>query len=326
MRLALLAAALLACGSDPPPRSSERSRPRPVTELPGLGPGGCPIEPRPAERQAPGRLVAIGDLHGDLAATRAALQLAGAIDGAALWAGGDLTVVQLGDVLDRGNDEQAIIDLFERLEGEAASAGGSFIWLLGNHELMNGAGDFSYVTEGGWRDFEDAPGADPSRSDIATALAQLPAANRPRAAAMLPGGAYARIFSGQEVAVVVGGNVLSHAGFEESWARDLPAMNRESRCFLEGAGPLPSILRSPDSPIWTRVWGLGPIDCERLDAVLRALDAERMVVAHTPQLTGITSECAGRLWRIDTGMSAYYGGPIQVLDLSGGSPRVLSTR
>ena len=51
------------------------------------------------------RIVAIGDLHGDLAATRRALRVAGAIDEQDQWTGEDLVIVQTGDILDRGGDE-----------------------------------------------------------------------------------------------------------------------------------------------------------------------------------------------------------------------------
>ena len=61
------------------------------------------------------RIVAFGDVHGDLEAARGALRLAGAIDEQDHWIGGDLIVVQTGDQLDRGDQEQEILDLFERL-------------------------------------------------------------------------------------------------------------------------------------------------------------------------------------------------------------------
>lgn len=54
-------------------------------------------------------LLPVGDLHGDLIKTLNALSLAGVLkqddDGAPLWCGGDTIVVQLGDVLDRGDCE-----------------------------------------------------------------------------------------------------------------------------------------------------------------------------------------------------------------------------
>ena len=46
-----------------------------------------------------GRVVAIGDVHADLTALRAALRTAGAIDAGDAWVGGELTVVQLGDLI-----------------------------------------------------------------------------------------------------------------------------------------------------------------------------------------------------------------------------------
>jgi hypothetical protein len=56
--------------------------------------------------------------------------------------------------------------------------------------------------------------------------------------------------------------------------------------------------------------------------VLGALGAKRMVVGHTVQQRGITDACEGTLWRIDVGLAAYYGGPIEVLEIAG-EPRVL---
>jgi hypothetical protein len=51
---------------------------------------------------------AVGDLHGDLQKALQCLELAGVLqeeEGQICWVGGDTTVVQLGDVLDRGDSE-----------------------------------------------------------------------------------------------------------------------------------------------------------------------------------------------------------------------------
>ena len=69
-------------------------------------------------------IVAIGDLHGDLEATRAALRLAGAIDERDRWVGGTWVIVQTGDQLDRGDDELEILDLLDALAAQAQAAGG----------------------------------------------------------------------------------------------------------------------------------------------------------------------------------------------------------
>jgi hypothetical protein len=59
--------------------------------------------------------------------------------------------------------------------------------------------------------------------------------------------------------------------------------------------------------------------------VLAALGARRMVVGHTVQKAGISSACGDRVYRIDVGLSRYYGdGPIQVLEIDGDRVRVLS--
>ena len=105
----------------------------------------------------PVRVVAIGDVHGAIEAARSALSLAGVIDANREWVGGKTQVVQLGDQLDRGDDEQAILDWFEVLRAQAEAAGGGFHPLLGNHETMNVKLDLRYITAGGFADFADTP-------------------------------------------------------------------------------------------------------------------------------------------------------------------------
>jgi len=270
----------------------------------------------PTRLPAAARVVAMGDWHGDLAAARRALRLAGAIDAQDRWIGGDLVVVQTGDQLDRGDQEQAILDLLDRLAAEAAAAGGAVHALLGNHELMNVAGDFRYVTAGGWADFADAGIAvDPADSS----LAALPAAQRPRAAAFAPGGPYARRLARRNVALIVGRDVFVHGGLLPAHvAYGLERLNRETRAWLRGEGPEPAIFRERDDPVWARHYSDAPdsSDCALLDAVLAALDCERMFVGHTVQDAGITARCGGRVWCLDTGAAAHYGGQVQVLEIA----------
>ena len=99
----------------------------------------------PLFRPAVRRLVAIGDLHGDLRATTEALRAGGVLDGENRWCGGETTVVQVGDQLDRGGDEIAILFLLERLRFEARRAGGELIVMNGNHETLTAAGRFRYA-------------------------------------------------------------------------------------------------------------------------------------------------------------------------------------
>jgi hypothetical protein len=278
----------------PPPAAIVPAAPPPATT------GACTLSAIPSH--VPGkRVVAIGDLHGDLAATRAALRAAHAIDDHDHWSGGDLVVVQTGDVLDRGDDESAILELLARLAGEAHAAGGALIQLLGNHELMNGAGDFRYVTPGGMRDF----GGD-------------------RATQLGPGGTWAKRLAQHNVIAIVGDAVYSHAGVLGDWVTHVDDTNLAARCWLDGQAPeRPAALSAQDGPVWTRVLGQGEPDCAALDRALAALGAKRMVVGHTVQEHGITSACDGKLWRIDVGLAKLYGGPIEVLEVGEGEPHVL---
>ena len=81
-----------------------------------------------------------------------------------------------------------------------------------------------------------------------------------------------------------------------------------------------------DAPVWTRLYSDNPDGeaCAQLDRALRAVGAARMVVGHTPQTRGISAACNEKVWRIDTGMSHAYGGPLQVLEIDTGRVRVLS--
>jgi hypothetical protein len=308
-----LIACALACdrgrAPDPPPASADRT--------PAASPK-CAIAPLALRLPAPKRLVAIGDLHGDLRAARAALRAAGAIDDRDRWAGGDLVVVQTGDVLDRGDDEHAILDLIGRLETEAHLAGGAYIMLLGNHELMNAAGDFRYVTPAGTHDFDDMIAAAPPPSST-------PDRVRGRLAALGAGGPYARRLAEHAIVAIVGDTLFSHAGVLGRWVTRVDELNQSARCWMDGqAREPPAALTSSDSPVWTRAAGEANVDCAAVRAALDALRVQRMVVGHTVQQHGITSACDGALWRIDVGLATYYGGPIQVLEIVPGPAKVIT--
>jgi Calcineurin-like phosphoesterase len=102
------------------------------------------------------RIVAIGDVHGDLNAFSAILQSAGLIDQNQNWSGGKSIFVQIGDILDRGTKGRQSLDLMMKLENQARKKGGKVYALLGNHEVMNMMGDLRYVPEDEYANFADA--------------------------------------------------------------------------------------------------------------------------------------------------------------------------
>jgi len=101
-------------------------------------------------------LVAIGDVHGDIDDFRAILQRVGLIDEQQHWTGGKATLVQLGDLIDRGSRPREVLDLMISLDQQAAKAGGKVVSLLGNHEVMNLMGDLRYVSVGNFASFADS--------------------------------------------------------------------------------------------------------------------------------------------------------------------------
>lgn len=265
------------------------------------------------------RLVAFGDVHGDLDAAKRALRVAGAIDASDKWIGKDLFVVQVGDQLDRGDDDRAIIDFFMALREEAKAEGGVFLPLNGNHELMNVALDFRYATEGSNRTFDDIP--------VPPAFSRMDPAMRGRAAAFAPGGPYAVKLATQPLYAVVGSSVLAHGGvLLKHLQYGLDKMDDEVRDWLLGKRPDgPPIVLAEDGVVWTRAFSAqtGPSDCAALSEVLSAMGAKRMIMGHTPQKPGISIACDGKAIRIDTGLARYYQGPIEVIEIVGDQPRVL---
>jgi hypothetical protein len=101
------------------------------------------------------RVVAIGDIHGDFDAFFGILQRTHLVDPGGRWSGGNATLVQTGDFLDRGPKARAVMDLLMTLQREANRQSGHVIVLMGNHEAMNIYGDLRYVTGNDYAGFAD---------------------------------------------------------------------------------------------------------------------------------------------------------------------------
>ncbi|MDD5747194.1 MAG: metallophosphoesterase, partial [Candidatus Omnitrophica bacterium] len=95
-----------------------------------------------SERIARIRAMFIGDIHGNYTAFVALLKRAGYVNDNLEWIAGDRILVQLGDIVDRGPEEDALKtwDLLDSLQKQARRAGGEVVRLIGNHE-------FFYVSE-----------------------------------------------------------------------------------------------------------------------------------------------------------------------------------
>ncbi|KAA8499819.1 Shewanella-like protein phosphatase 2 [Porphyridium purpureum] len=290
--------------------------------------------------EAAERLVAIGDIHGDVDALRVALKLCNVLGPNDEWVGGKTVLVQVGDQLDRGDTELAVLRLLYRLQDTAPAAGGKVHILLGNHELMNVEHDFRYVTQGGFAEFArevEKTGREPDLSKVPTPVIEsikaMPQWMRPRALAFRPGGTEATLMANRmQVAVVVGDNLFVHGGLKPEHVTEpdaLETMNKNTRQFLLGKADKPTALRGGKSPVWMRNFSR-PVpetsDCSMLTRTLQLTNTRRMIVGHTPQAAGVNGACSGRVWRVDTGMSSAYGGIPEALEITPKRVRILTPR
>ncbi|MBM4371953.1 MAG: calcineurin, partial [Deltaproteobacteria bacterium] len=126
---------------------------------------------------------------------------------------------------------------------------------------------------------------------------------------------------------IVGDTLFIHAGVSPAHVLyGLARMEQELQAWMRGeGGDCPAVLEGRDAPVWMRNYSSteAPPDCGMLAEVLGSLGLRRMVVGHTVQ-PHVNAACDGHVWRIDTGMSAVYGGPVEALEIRGDVLRVLS--
>ena len=268
-----------------------------------------------------GRVVAIGDVHADLSALRLALRTAGAVNTRDQWIGGAMTIVQMGDLIGRSDEERQVLDYVFDLQRRARQAGGTVHALIGNHEIFGGRLDNQAIGPNPFPSWEGVPGLQIDHPR----LLRLPPYARTRGAALMPGGPYARRIAEFPVVLTLGDTVFVHGGVVPRWARyGVDRINREVREWLLGHAA-----EEPDSTLgvddgdrvmWTRQFSsnVTPEDCVVLGESLKILGARRMIVAHTVH-PEITARCDGRVWAVDVGMSRAYGGKVEVLEILDGS-------
>lgn len=312
-----------------------------------------------------GKIYVLGDVHGDLLATVEALKIAGLVtidcnplkaDNQRLvnnvnWSGGNAYLVQMGDQIDRTRPENwdtnqitmdnayhdegsdlKIMELFDKLGYQAQRVGGCVISLLGNHELMNVAGDFRYVSTQEFREFGN------KYKDSYKHLSYNKSSNFPygyweRKFVFRPGGLIAkRMARNRKGAVQIGKWIFVHGGFvpESALKYSVKDINHIISQYLEGSkDPLirkkyNDIFNTDDgdaSPFWSRKFGY-PEEDDR-DTFVKTIhalnyknnnhqpeDCKGMIIGHTPQFfndKSINSSFNNHLWRVDVGMSRAFG-------------------
>ena len=196
-------------------------------------------------------MVAIGDIHGHESQMIELLGGLALIDGELDWTGGADHLVLMGDLVDRGSGDRAVLDLARKLQMQAEEVGGRVHVVLGNHEVMNLSGNFDYVTAESFAAFADEETREERRralrafrrslSTRGLGRAELVAAFDDRfppgyfgwSRAFAPDGEYGAWLIEQPTVVVINDRVFVHGGLtEEVAALGVEEINRRMRSSL----------------------------------------------------------------------------------------------
>ena len=297
------------------------------------------------------RIIAIGDIHGDYKLAIRSFKLANLIDDDFKWIANppETIVVQVGDQIDscrpiagtndcKNNltdgdaaEDLKVMKFFDYIDKKARERGGMVISLLGNHELMNSEGNFTYVSYKNLHNFHyfDENG-------------KIYSGEQGRRDAFKRGGPIAKMMGcSRNSIVVIGSNMFVHAGiipdlsaalssiksFNMEMTEQLEYINTVIRKWLVGKILDKRALNTKKllmnniklSPFWTRVYGSIPVktsvesaECStHVKKILQFFKLGHIIVGHTPQLyakgDGINGTCddngTNRLFRIDGGFA-----------------------
>lgn len=254
------------------------------------------------EYNSPGRIIVIGDIHGDLKRLKKILIDAKIINNNIEWIADppNTIVVQLGDQIDSLNRKDDVEDweilkdievlyFTNNLNDIARSKGGLFISLIGNHELMNTMGNFSYVAKN-------------SSFDL-------------RNEYFKPNGTLSDILSNRPIIVKIGALIFCHAGIKKEHIEIMSKYNKPlsyinsiwkqyiktNKINIEDKEIFDKLLVNNDGILWTRNFN----DENEIKYILNNLNCQYMFVGHNT-VKNITIY-KNYIWLVDNGISRAFG-------------------
>jgi hypothetical protein len=270
------------------------------------------------------RIIAIGDVHGDLNILKRCLIKAKVINKALDWIGKNTYVVQVGDILDGGGrgynnqvnplEEYQIFDLLNKLDRQASQENGRVIYLIGNHEIMNFMGNFDYV----------------HGNQIINEIY--------RKQLFGPGGYMARLLACHAYAIIKINNwYFCHAGLipeNLENIENIEQINILTRKILRGELNLENLkqtekdlIYSNNGIFWNRKYKENN-RCDTLKETMKILKTKNggMIIGHTIIDKNIKSFCNKKLWFTDIGMSSAFGNynkNVSVLEILNNRTRII---
>lgn len=248
---------------------------------------------------SPLRIIAIGDLHGDISGLACLLYKMNVIDKKGNWIAQNTHIVLNGDIVG-GEDDRILLNFIMRLQREALKKKSRVHALLGNHDILI-VYDKTYKTSGE-RLFHKFPYKN-SIPNPASAHDYF-----------LGNTALAKWTRSRNAIVKIGTTIFAHAGLND-WAltHKIPAINTTIRAWIkywQGTSKKPDdatewVVKGPMSemdfessgPMWTRSFKLKnisdnnslqfkkkgtPPDLDTLNDIFYKYKAKRLVVGHAP--------------------------------------------
>lgn len=258
------------------------------------------------------KIIVLGDIHADYDALILSLKKAKLINNKLGWIGGKTILIQIGDIVDgrarigdwNGDNDLKVINYLIKLRINARKQGGDIFFLMGNHELMNYQGNFTYSGSNGIK----VLGGENKRLKYFKTK-------------------FKDFMKTCYLAIKIGDWVFCHAGIPSviSNTFSIPDLNILFYEFLDNKLPPPiqkkflEITSSEIGILTNRKFGNEKINCKKTIDTLKNLKANHMVVGHTVQ-DKINSVCNHKVWRIDVGISRAFGNSdikrIQLLEIS----------
>lgn len=280
------------------------------------------------------RVVAVGDLHGDLDRFVTVLRQAQLIDESSHWTGGRSHLVLCGDMIDRGSRSAQVLDLVMALEEQAIQAGGRVHALIGNHEAMNVESDFRYVSAEDYESFRTPDSERLRRNQMETALSNLrlngqepsdveawirqylaahPLGWVERSLAFGPQGKYGKWLGQHNAIVKINDALFMHGGLSEKYVkRHVNDINERVRSELSNPNRMRGgISHDEEGPLWYR--GLiqapedDPAELRLVSRILEFQGVRHIVVGHTPN-PAVMPRFDGRVIGVDVGLARVMSG------------------
>jgi len=253
------------------------------------------------------RVIAIGDVHGDCDKLINILRHANLINRNNDWIAYNTALVQVGDLFDIGSDVKRVLDLLIKLKDQAKRKRSVVHFLLGDHEIYNLRGRYTFITATDINSFDGL---------------------KNREEALSINGKYGKVIRTEmNVALVLNDSIFVHSGLAPEFAEmGIDNINNQVKDILTNAPTLDELyeigmkngthplyidpILSNKGPLFDRAFADedDSVLCPKIEKTLQITNTKRMIVGHNTQDYGeIKTRCNDKIIYIDIGLSSFYG-------------------